>query len=147
MKISNKVIESLEKSGWDSHRNIDIAVYEQVFESEGYKLSEPIVKFLKKFGGMEIIVSAFRIPNDIDKIYFDPIKAINGIYRGNVGDYEERVGESMVVIGETYNEQLVILMSESGKSYAAFDNFLAKLGDNIYETLETFCESKQPEEI
>lgn len=147
MKISKKVIESLEKSSWDSYRNIDITVYEEALKSEGYKLNEKIIKFLKQFGGMEIIVPAFRRPSDIDKIYFDPIKAINGIYRGNVIDYEERVGESMVVVGETYNEQLVILMTESGKFYVAFDDFLAKLGENIYEALDTFCESKQPEEV
>lgn len=147
MTMSNKVIESLKKSGWDDSRNVDISIYVEAFKSEGYKLSEPIVEFLKQFGGMEIIIPAFRRPDAIDKIYIDPIKAINGIYRGNVADYEERVDESLVVVGETYNEQLVLLMSESGKFYAAFDDYLAKLGDNIYETLDTFCESKQPEEV
>ncbi len=147
MQISNKVIAALEKSGWDSSRNIDITIYEEAFKSEGYKPSELILEFLKQFGGMEIIVPAFRMPNDIDKIHFDPIRAINGIYRGNVIDYEERVGEPMVVVGETYNEQLVLLMSESGNFYAAFDDFLVKLGDNIYEAIDTFCESKQPQEV
>lgn len=147
MKISNKVMEVLENSGWDSSRNIDTLIYEKALKSEGYKIYEPVLKFLKQFGGMEIIIPAFRRPDAIDKVYIDPIRAINGIYRGNVIEYEERVGESMAVIGETYNEQLVLLISESGKFYVAFDDFLAKLGDNVYEALDTFCESKQPEEV
>lgn len=62
-------------------------------------------------------------------------------------EYEKRVGEPMVVIGETYNEQLVLLMSECGKIYAAFDDFLAKLGDSFYEALNTFCESMEPQQV
>jgi hypothetical protein len=147
VKISNKVIECLKKSGWNSSRNIDITIYEEALKIEGYKLSESIIEFLKQFGGMEIIVPAFRRPDDFDKIFIDPIKAINGIYRGNVIGYEERTGESMVVIGETYDEQLVLLMSETGKIYAAFDHFLTKLGDNVYEAIENLCESKDTPDV
>lgn len=147
MKIPNKVIESLEKSGWYSSRNIDISIYEEAYKREGYKLSEHILEFLKQFGGMDIIIPAFRRPDSTDKVYIDPIRAINGIYRGNVLEYEERIGKSIVVIGETQNEQLVLLMAENGEIYAAFDDYLAKLGNNIYEALDTFCESKQPIEV
>ncbi|CAM2876862.1 SUKH-3 immunity protein [Hathewaya histolytica] len=96
---------------------------------------------------MDIIIPAFRRPKSTDKIYIDPIRGVNGIYRGNVLDYEERIGKSVVVIGETQNEQLVLLMSENGEFYVAFDDYLAKLGNNIYEVLDTFCESKQPIEV
>ncbi|WP_243186656.1 SUKH-3 domain-containing protein [Clostridium intestinale] len=54
---------------------------------------------------------------------------------------------SVVVIGETQNEQLVLIIDENGESYAAFDDYLTKLGNNIYEALDTFCESKQPIEM
>ncbi|MDZ4957095.1 hypothetical protein GNF51_15070, partial [Clostridium perfringens] len=145
--IPNKVIESLKKSGWHSSRNIDISIYEEAYKSEGYKVSEIIIEFLKKFGGLDIIIPAFRRPESTDKVYIHPIRAINGIYRGNVLEYEERIGKSIVVIGETQNEQLVLLMDENGEVYVAFDDYLAKIGNNIYEALDTFCESKQPIEV
>jgi hypothetical protein len=147
VKISNKVIECLKKSGWNSSRNIDITIYEEALKIEGYKLSESIIEFLKQFGGMDIIVPAFRVPNAFDKTHFDPIKAIRAIYRGNVEEYEKRVGESMVLIGEAYNRHLVLLMSESGKIYGAYDDYLTKLGDNSYEALNALCESKETPEV
>ncbi|AEB75057.1 SUKH-3 domain-containing protein [Clostridium botulinum] len=147
MNIPNKVIQSLMESGWYSSRNIDISSYEEAYKSEGYKISETIIEFLKKFGGVDIIIPAFRRHESTDKVYIDPIRAINGVYRGNVLEYEKKIGKSVVVIGETQNEQLVLIMDENGEVYAAFDDYLAKLGNNIYEALDTFCESKQPIEV
>jgi hypothetical protein len=147
MKISNTTLKFLEKSGWNSCRNIDITIYQEAHEAEGYKLSNIAEEFLKQFGGIEIVHPAFRVPNAFDKTHFDPIKAIRAIYRGNVEEYEERVGESMVLIGEAYNRHLVLLMSESGKIYGAYDDYLTKLGDNSYEALNALCESKETPEV
>jgi hypothetical protein len=92
MKISNTTLKFLEKSGWNSCGNIDITIYQEALEAEGYKLSNIAKEFLKQFGGIEILHPAFRVPNAFDKTHFDPIKAIRAIYRGNVEEYEERVG-------------------------------------------------------
>lgn len=82
MKISNKVMKSLERSGWNSFRNIDITIYEEALKREGYTLSETIKNFLRQFGEMEIIIPALRRPNAFDKVFIDPVRAIDGIYRG-----------------------------------------------------------------
>ncbi|MCD3290963.1 hypothetical protein G8V30_08185, partial [Clostridium botulinum C/D] len=117
MNIPNKVIQSLMESGWYSSRNIDISSYEEAYKSEGYKISETIIEFLKKFGGVDIIIPAFRRHESTDKVYIDPIRAINGVYRGNVLEYEKKIVKSVVVIGETQNEQLVLIMDENGEVY------------------------------
>jgi hypothetical protein len=147
MEMNQKATHYLEKSGFTNSRNIDIAIYEDALKSEGYQLNELVRKFLKQFGGLEITIPAFRRPEAIDKIFINPIKAISVIYRGNVIDYEERVGESMVIIGITFNEELVLLMSKSGKIYAAFDDYLTLLGDNIFDAIENMSESRVTPEV
>lgn len=76
-------------------------------------------------------------------MHFDPLRAINNIYRERVEVYEEQIFESLVVIGEAYSEHLTLMISESGKIYGAFDDYLTLLGCNYYEAINVLCSGSE----
>jgi hypothetical protein len=145
--MKNDALMLMEKSGWSETRNINTKIYEVALKNDGYKINKLALGFLKEYGGLEVVIPAFRRPDAIDKIYINPIKAINVVYRGTVIEYEKRVGETMTVIGLTQNEQLVLMISESGMIYAAIDSYLTLLGSDIFEAIENMSESKETPEI
>lgn len=147
MELSQITKKILVDAGWSASRHIDIQQYVEALNEDGYKISEKAKNFLVEFGGLEISHQAYRFPHEIENTHFDPLRAISGICRERVQIYEERTGENLVTIGEGYNEHLVLLISESGKIFGAYDDFLTCLGDNIFEALEAICQSKETSEI
>jgi len=147
MQLSQLTRNILENAGWSPLRKIDIKSYEEALLADGYQINDSVRNFLSEFGGLEINHPAYRVQGEEDKSHFDPIRAIGGIYHETVEEYEKRVGENLVVIGEGYNGHLVFLISESGKVFGAYDDYLTLLGNNIIEALEAICERKETAEI
>ncbi|GAA0178462.1 SUKH-3 domain-containing protein [Clostridium sediminicola] len=147
MELSQATKNILEKAGWTSCRKIDIQSYIDALIEDEYEINDKAKIFLAEFGGLELIHPAYRVPNEMDKSHFDPICAISVIYRERVETYEERIGEKLIVIGQGYNEYLVLLISESGKIFGAYDDFLTCLGNNHFEALEAICLQKETPEI
>lgn len=145
--LSKVAIEAVMKSGWTVDRKISIDHYEKALKDELYILNEHIAEFLSQFGALEVTIPAYRDPKKSDCFHLDPLRAINHIYRERVETYEEHVKESLVVIGEAYSEHLTLMMSESGKVYGAYDDYLTLLGCNGFEALESLCCGKETEII
>lgn len=147
MELSQSTKKILENAGWNSLRHIDIQPYQEALSLDGYEISDKAKTFFAEFGGLELVHPAYRVSNEIDHTHFDPLRAISGICHERVETYEERIGEKLVVIGEGYNEQLVLLISESGRIFGAYDDFLTCLGNNTFEALDAICQRKETPKI
>jgi hypothetical protein len=147
MELSQSTKKILENAGWNPLRHIDIQLYQEALSSDGYEMSDKAKSFLVEFGGLELAHPAYRVANEMDNTHFDPLRAISGICHERVETYEERIGEKLVVIGEGYNEQLVLMISESGRIFGAYDDFLTCLGNNPLEALDAICQRKETPEI
>ncbi|MFI8709564.1 SUKH-3 domain-containing protein [Bacillus sp. NPDC077411] len=145
--LSKEIEFYLRQGGWMSNRETDISPFTTILEEEGYFVSEASQEFLKQFGGLVLNQPAFKILNELEKLHFDPILICEHVYRERVETYEERVEEPLVVIGEAYNEQLILMMSPSGKIYGGYDDYLTILGDNYDEAFEALYHPKDTPEI
>ena len=142
MNFSKETKATLLKAGWYESRHIDIEKYKMTLILEGYVSNDLVNGFLTEFGGIEVTHSAFLAKGKLDTFHFDVIRAIEGVYRECVETYEQKVGESLAVVGEAYSNHLVLLMSISGKFYGAFDDVLILIGNNKFEALEALCSNK-----
>ena len=147
MNISKEIATELEKSGWTLNRKIDTTEILKVLKEERYDLNSKVIEFIENFGNLELEHPAFRTIGRIEKMHFKPLRASSGIVREKVEEYEERTGEVLVVIGEAYNENLLLMLSHTGKMYGAFDGYLTLLGNSINEGLESIFYSKETIEI
>jgi len=145
--FSEKALHFLTEAGWDSSLCRDTASYTDLLEKEGYTINNHVVEFLQRFGGLDCALPAFRVPNEFDRLRFDPIYACNGIYRERVEVYEQRTGESLVVVGVAYSDHLTLMISATGRVFGAYDDYLAKLGNNYVEAINSMYDCKQPSEV
>jgi len=147
MNITRRVTEKLLKSGWTSQRKINIEEILGILSSEGYKAGKHTLSILENFGNLEFEHPAFRVENELQKLHFNPIQACENIYRENVEDYEKRVGESLVVIGEAYDGYMTMMVSETGKIYGGYDDDLSFFGNSLAEALEVIYFTKEIKKI
>ena len=143
MNISRTTMNLLIKSGWNEDRNIDISEYEKALNKDGYYINSTIRKFLKEFGGLLVYHPHAKLKNEIDFFHFNPIESINSIFKERIESYEDRINEKLTVIGEAYSNHMALIMSESGKIYAGYDDLLLLIGNDYSKALETLCEGKE----
>ena len=147
MELSKTAVKFLMKAGWKKGRKIDISEYAAALEKEGYTVHEKAREFMEEFAGLVGEQPAFRVPNVIQKIHFDPILASERMFFGNMSFYEARVGEPLVVIGEAFNEHYTLMMAESGKVYGAYDTYMAIEGKDYIEGLNSLYNCIRTPEI
>jgi hypothetical protein len=139
MKLSNYTAEILYKAGWYIEREIDTVKYTEFLKKEGFEVNSAAVRFFAKFGGLEVLHPDHKIKGKNDKFIIDPM-IISNYHAERIMEYEERVGEKLTPIGKASNGYMVLTMSQTGKVYAGYDDFLLRIGLNGYEALETLCE-------
>ncbi|MCL2141886.1 MAG: SUKH-3 domain-containing protein [Methanimicrococcus sp.] len=147
VNLSRDIAVIMEKYGWNPKRRIDTAEIVKILSDEGYQLNKYALEVIEQFGNLELEHPSYKIKNQTEKLHFNPLKACEGIYREKVEEYESRIGESLVVIGEAYNEHLTLMVSDNGSIYGGYDDFLVRLGNSIEDALETIYYSKEVEEI
>lgn len=137
MSMSEVSLKYLTDGGWDETRSVDISPYVEVLQAEGYDVNSFARDFLTKFGGLELMQPAFRVENKLEKLHFNPIIASDRTFRDHVEAYEERVNESLVIIGEALNGHFLLMMSDTGKVYGSYDKYLTILGNDYSEALDS----------
>lgn len=143
MEINDEAKKILHSMSWSDRRHNDPSIYAEALKEEGYDVFPEALSFFSRFGGLEGKKPASRVPNAYESIHFNPIKAASTIYRERVSAYEQRVNERLVVVGESNNRHFVILISESGRMFSAFDDDLFLLGENQSDGLNTLLGSNE----
>ncbi|WP_176560085.1 SUKH-3 domain-containing protein [Brevibacillus dissolubilis] len=147
MVISEKTQLLLRKAGWQPDRKIDITDYISVLENEGYTLFPAAIEFLTEFGGLKVTHPHHMVKKSDDFFQTNASVAAEDIWRERVETYEERIGESLVVIGQAYKTHMTMMISPTGRVFAAYDDLLILLGNSPAEALEILCEGKETKEI
>jgi hypothetical protein len=134
MSLNVRSIKALTAMSWFEDRRIDPSIWIDYLEKEeGYVVFEAAANFLRRFGGLEGTMPPSLSP--VEKVHFNPIKAAETIYRDKVVAYEQRVKERLVIVGESNNSHLTLMISESGRLFAGYDDYLFLLGDDELEGL------------
>jgi SUKH-3 immunity protein len=124
----------LRQAGWLPGRSQDIAEVRSLPQSRGYRIGETVEQFLREFTGITINFIRNGRP---DSIWFDAQRASALSDPEWVTHYEERTKTSLVPVGFSNHEHLMLLMqSDEGGFYAAFDDYLCALGPEVDEMIE-----------
>jgi hypothetical protein len=123
----------LREAGWRPGRAEDVVALRSLLASRGYGISEPVELFLREFNGITI---DFVRNGRSDSIWFDAQRASALADPEWIEHYEERTKTSLVPIGCSNHEHLMLMQSDSGGFYGAFDDFLCALGSGPDEMIE-----------
>lgn len=144
--LSTKTIEILIQAGWEPNHKIDLNETVKFLEAMGYQVFDSVIDALSHFGGKEY---KFNHPDgSLETFHFIPEEAVGDYYeKEDFVEFEARVKEPLIVVGEAYRGNLIMFISKSGKVFGKNGYSLYKFGDDIYEALDTLCLFKKPEEI
>lgn len=151
--MTDKTCGILKKYGWHPGRKVAIDVLVNKLEERGFEVFEAAKRFIEEYGMLDIDLPINpKIPeSDIVKYGFkrtkyhttDIEKVITGfISRDTVKQVENIVDEKIVIVGELYDGNALLLISESGKMFTEHgffgnnsDEFWDKLTNNEINTL------------
>lgn len=123
----------LRQAGWLPGRSQDIAEVRSLLKSRGYRIGEAVERFLREFTGITINFVRNGRP---DSIWFDAQRASALADPEWVAHYEDRTKTSLVPIGFSNHEHLMLMKSDEGGFYGAFDDYLCALGSGVDEMIE-----------
>jgi hypothetical protein len=123
----------LRQAGWLPGRSQDIAAVRSLVESRGYRIGDAVEQFLREFTGITI---NFIRNGRSDSIWFDAQRASSMVDPEWVAHYEERTKTSLVPIGFSNHEHLMLMQSDESGFYGAFDDYLCALGSEVDEMIE-----------
>ncbi|MDR6226267.1 SUKH-3 domain-containing protein [Desmospora profundinema] len=135
--LSKNAAACLIRAGWTPSRRMDVSVHCQALREEGYRIFPEAKRFLERFVGLRVTIPAYKLRDREDFFHLDPREASRQVFIEQIRDYEERIGESLVVIGEAYSNHLALMISETGKILGGFDRFLVMLGEDGWKGMES----------
>ncbi|MHA7966427.1 SUKH-3 domain-containing protein [Paenibacillus sp. CAU 1782] len=146
MDLAETTKQMLIQAGWEPGERVDIDHAVRFLEGMGYEVPEAVKEALSRFGGK--IFEVTHPEGHMERFHFCPDIAAGDYYeKEDFEEFEDLVKESLLIIGEAYREHVILLISESGKIYGKNGGSLSKLGDTIFDALDTFCLFKSTEEV
>lgn len=140
--MEKKTVEILKEAGWYEGRKIDIEEIVEFLEVRGFKVHEKAKSFIREFGILNIeaptqfsedIIKKYNFPK-YDKHTTNIYEVLGGAIDSKYSEqYEDYTEEKLVIVGSLDNNNIYIMISESGKVYCD----TGKLGDNFEEALDT----------
>jgi hypothetical protein len=134
--------DCLARAGWTRGRRIDIAPQLRQLEAEGYTVFEAVRDFLARFGGLRLTYPHFRVPEHDDSCHFDAAEAAGRVSKHTVQRYTETIGKPVCPIGAAFHDHMVLMMTEQGVVYAAFEGALVRIADSGVEAINSLCEGR-----
>lgn len=135
--MNNEVKRILERAGWYADRRVNTKLIIDSLEEEGYTYSDIIIEFLEQFWELKIIFENKRnhLNEDVINFSFEHASHLEVPERVNF-NYSQRIDKKLCLIGSVYRDHMVLMMSEDGNVYAAYDNYLCFIAKDGYSALE-----------
>jgi SUKH-3 immunity protein len=105
----------LRDAGWRPGRSLDVSAAQLQLEARGYGIPKELELFLREFDGITI---SFVRNGRTDSIWLDVQRAISLADPEWVSHYEERTRTSLVPIGYSNHEHLMLMQSDKVASTA-----------------------------
>ncbi|NLK63439.1 MAG: hypothetical protein GX287_08345 [Fusobacteria bacterium] len=129
-ELSKEKINLLKKAGWYEGRQVEIEEEVRLLEERGFEVSEKVKEYLREFNGIHIKIQDPYFEDEIDEHYIDVEDAMgDAADRYMVVLYEKKVKENLVFVGGMDNDNLILMISETGKVYCS----VGKVGNDIWE--------------
>lgn len=132
----------LARAGWTKARQVDIAPHVRQLEEHGYTVFDAVRAFLRPFGGLRLTYPHFRVPEHEDSCHFDAAEASRRISPHTVARYAAAIGKPVCPIGAAFHDHMLLMMTERGRVYAAFEDALVHIADSGVEAINSLCEGR-----
>lgn len=140
LSVDPRTTHALEAAGWFAGRQVDIDSYLKALGEGGYAVTEPVIQFLREFGGLRLSFPHYRVPGQIDNCHFDPALAVSRIWSNRVQEWAGLVDEGLCVIGEAFRDNMTLVMGgSSGSVFAGRDELVLSVGDTGAVAIEALC--------
>jgi hypothetical protein len=148
MNIDPKVYNILKKSGWYENRELDEEEIAKKIKDEGYPVMKSVLSFMKNFEGLVIKFDNLQNGLKDDTINLDFEQATHIETPGKIRkSYLPRIQKELCLLGTAYRDHLILLMSEDGYVYGAFENYFCLIEKTGIGALEAIILNKDFEEI
>lgn len=134
-QFNSDTLVVLKDGGWFPGRNIDQSPIEQKIKNNGFFAFQAVLDFLSEFEGL-----AFKFLNRKNNLTDDFSFKLDRVLEIEVPerlieDYMPRTNEKLCVIGTCYREHFVLMLSDTGKMYGAYDDYLVLMGESTASAL------------
>jgi hypothetical protein len=138
--VNDTTEQLLRAAGWWPGRSQEVSDISALLDQKGYIVNKKIESFLREFTGISI---DFIRHGRSDSVWFDAVRASAMADQEWVAHYGERVKASLTPIGYSNHEHLLLMESEEGGFYGAFDDFLYAVGSDAGEMIENLVNQDQ----
>jgi hypothetical protein len=135
--VSHRGQSALEGAGWRTDREVDVAPHRSALVAAGYTVWPALTAFIQAYAGLRI---TFERNQREDAIWFDPSAAVKWADERSVKAYEQRLGSRLAPVGYAYHDHLLLLASEGGQLFGAYDDFVADLGSTAADAVGNLIE-------
>lgn len=103
------------------------------YHDHGYDIGPELAAVVSNVAG---IVLRFERGGRADSIVFDPELALRLSYADWVAEYSRRAGSSLIPIGFSSHEHLLLLVDAKGRWFGAFDDEFGRLGSSVVDMVD-----------
>ncbi|MBX3256101.1 MAG: SUKH-3 domain-containing protein [Chitinophagaceae bacterium] len=137
MNTNKTIMVALAESGWQENNTLNREEIAILIENEGYPVFECVIDFLIKFINTNIYFVNLRngIQNDDIDFCFEKATHLDAPEKIN-GNYGERIGKSLCLIGSAYRDYMVLMMASDGSVYGGYDNYVCKIASTGLGAIE-----------
>ena len=111
-KFSEKTIQTLQASGWQQNREVEIEPFIEALNSEDYSAFPVVQELFKEFGGLQIEYIYDEEKGLRDMLIIDPVAAASCISPETVRKLARTIGKELCIIGVNFGHD-VLLMSKT----------------------------------
>lgn len=137
-ELSKKYLHQI---GWFDGRRVDTTISQKIITANGFLLNEYAINFINEFDGLSLSSQREKNSNYLDFISFDIKSVINHFFPDWANNlYKPILNESLCLVGMANGGYLALYISDTGKLYGGFDDFLELLGLDYYSGLNNLFE-------
>ncbi|WP_162958396.1 SUKH-3 domain-containing protein [Nocardia yunnanensis] len=132
-------------AGWTPARRIDIAMWVDSLEGEGYQVTRSAASILEGFGNLALHIP--EIPGSerpAETLFFDPIDVGSGMYE-RYADLELAIGHRMTPLAVNSTGTAFLLVLDNGSVVSDGPHGLQLLGNTFPQALDlSVCRHRSP---
>lgn len=136
--------EILLENGWYPGYSYDVTQAKANLIDNGFQPHEAALEFLKKYGGLVVVVPSKATGKPREECRFDIENIANNIDIEDIIDYGAAVGRTLCPIGLAGNAHSIVTIGEDGWVFSYFSPFISLNGRSIDEAMDAMCQRKRP---
>ena len=113
----------------------DVRRVREVWEELGIHCSPAALRFVEEFEGSGFTYPRHPLEPGTHRCALDAERASRIVHGDRLRAYEQRAGRRLTPVGTAASGPLVLLVAEGGRTYGAYDAFLALYGESPEEAL------------